>query len=107
LRPEVVADFFVPCGGRPDSINTSNVDKLFLPNGKCRFKYIVEGANLFISEPARRVLIDAGVIIFKDSSANKGGVTSSSFEVLAALSLNDAEFKEHMVVKGKEIPAFY
>ncbi len=29
----------------------------------------------------------------------KGGVTSSSLEVLAALSLTDEEFTEHMTVK--------
>ena len=39
---------------------------------------------------------------------NKGGVTSSSLEVLAALSFNDAEFIEHMCVdvNGK-VPSFY
>jgi glutamate dehydrogenase len=34
----------------------------------------------------------AGVVTFKDASANKGGVTSSSLEVLASLVLNDEEF---------------
>ncbi len=42
---------------------------------------------------------EAGVVIFKDASANKGGVTSSSLEVLAALSLSDAEFQKHMTVQ--------
>ena len=37
----------------------------------------------------RKKLEDSGVILFKDSSTNKGGVTSSSFEVQAALSLTD------------------
>lgn len=32
---------------------------------------------------------DSGVILFKDASANKGGVTSSSLEVMAAMALND------------------
>ena len=40
----------------------------------------------------------AGVIMFKDASANKGGVTSSSLEVLAALVLTDDEFRTHMAV---------
>ncbi len=41
----------------------------------------MEGANLFISEGARKKLADSGVILFKDASTNKGGVTSSSYEV--------------------------
>lgn len=89
LNPKVKADFFVPCGGRPESINLTNVKKLFDDDGKPRFKYIVEGANLFISEAARTVIEDAGTILFKDASTNKGGVTSSSMEVLAALCLDD------------------
>lgn len=77
---------------------------MFLPNGQPRFKYVVEGANLFISEGARNVLQSAGVILFKDASTNKGGVTSSSLEVLACLTLNDKEFKENMSVSGKNVP---
>lgn len=76
-------------------------------NGKPRFKYIVEGANLFITEAAREVLERAGVILFVDASANKGGVTSSSFEVLAALSMKDEQFIEHMTVVNGVIPKFY
>lgn len=53
LNQDVSGDFFVPCGGRPDSINTQNIGKMFKKNGQPRFKYIVEGANLFISEAAR------------------------------------------------------
>lgn len=37
LREDVQADFFVPCGGRPEAINISNVDSMFLANGKPRF----------------------------------------------------------------------
>jgi glutamate dehydrogenase len=62
---------------------------MFKADGTPRFKYIVEGANLFISEAARHTLEDRGVILFKDASTNKGGVTSSSLEVLASLCLND------------------
>lgn len=60
---------------------------MYHSNGVPKFKYIVEGANLFISEGARKKLIDSGVILFKDASTNKGGVTSSSYEVQAAISL--------------------
>lgn len=52
----------------------------------------MEGANLFISEGCRNQLIDAGVILFKDAATNKGGVTSSSLEVLAALSFDEEDF---------------
>lgn len=107
LNPLSTADVFVPCGGRPESVNLSNVSKLFHANGTPRFKYIVEGANLFITQDARIYLEKAGVIVFKDASANKGGVTSSSFEVLAALSLNDQEFHSHMQVKPGNVPPFY
>ena len=97
----------MPCGGRPESVNLSNVAKLLHQNSAPRFKYIVEGANLLITQDARIYLEKAGVIVFKDASANKGGVTSSSFEVLAALSLNDQEFHTHMQVKPNKVPDFY
>ena len=44
-------------------------------------RYVVEGANLFITDSARDIMQDAGVILFKDASTNKGGVTCSSLEV--------------------------
>jgi glutamate dehydrogenase len=105
-------DLFVPCGGRPDSVDATNVNSMFLrtPEGKRgepKFRYIVEGANLFFTQEARITLEKAGVVLFKDASANKGGVTSSSFEVLAALSFNDEEFEKHMQVKEDSTPKFY
>lgn len=65
---------------------------------KPRFAFIVEGANLFFTQDARLKIEAAGIPVFKDSSANKGGVTSSSMEVLAAMALNDEEFAAHMCV---------
>jgi glutamate dehydrogenase len=108
-NPLAQATVFVPCGGRPESVGLDNVYRLIQDtNGGPLFKYIVEGANLFITQEARLRLEKAGVVIFKDASANKGGVTSSSLEVLAALAFNDAEFEEHMCVKeGHPIPEFY
>lgn len=76
-------------------------------DGKPRFSYIVEGANLFFTQDARLRLEKAGAIIFKDASANKGGVTSSSLEVLAALSFTDDEFSRHMQVTEGLVPEFY
>ncbi|KAK0548231.1 NAD-dependent glutamate dehydrogenase [Tilletia horrida] len=102
------ADLFVPCGGRPEAINVSNVNKLFNKEGKCNFKALVEGANLFCSKQARLELEKRGVILFPDASTNKGGVTSSSLEVLAGLSLTDEQWAEHMMLKEDGKPsAFY
>jgi len=39
------AQCFVPCGGRPEAIDISNVGSLII-DGKCKIPYIVEGANL-------------------------------------------------------------
>ena len=108
LNPIVKADYFVPCGGRPESVNMTNIEKMFSEDGKCRFPYIIEGANLFITDPARQVLEDRGCVLFKDASTNKGGVTSSSLEVLAGLSFSDKEFTEHMAADDDgRFPAFY
>ncbi|KAJ5605851.1 Glutamate dehydrogenase NAD-dependent [Penicillium lagena] len=107
LRHHERFDVFVPCGGRPESIDLSTVGKL-IEDGKCIVPYIVEGANLFITQDAKLRLEKAGCILFKDASANKGGVTSSSLEVLASLSFNDPEFVEHMCIREDgTVPAFY
>jgi len=71
------------------------------------FVFIVEGANLFFTEEARLFLEKHGVIIFKDASANKGGVTSSSLEVLSALAMTDKQFEEHMCYRNNKEPPFY
>ncbi|KAF9571767.1 NAD-dependent glutamate dehydrogenase [Mortierella alpina] len=107
LNPMVGCEVFVPCGGRPESVDLQNVGRLLDSDNHPRFKYIVEGANLFFTQEARLRLERAGAVVFKDASANKGGVTSSSLEVLAALSFNDEEFAEHMQVTKDHIPAFY
>jgi glutamate dehydrogenase len=80
LRTDVKYDLMVPCGGRPEAIDLGNVGYL-IKNGTSTIPYIVEGANLFITQDAKLRLENAGAILFKDASANKGGVTSSSMEV--------------------------
>jgi glutamate dehydrogenase len=106
LRPDDF-DVFVPCGGRPESINLTNVSNLIV-EGKSRIPYIVEGANLFLTQDSKLRLETAGCILFKDASANKGGVTSSSLEVLASLSFDDKGFEENMCVKADgNPPPFY
>ena len=54
----------------------------------------MEGANLFITEPARQRLSAHGVTIVKDSSANKCGVICSSLEIIASMVLTEVEFEE-------------
>ena len=100
------ADIFVPCGGRPETINVNEV-QVMCPNGTSPYKYIVEGANLFITRTARVDLEKRGVILYPDASANKGGVTSSSLEVLVGLSLTDKEYMEWMCYKNGEPTPFY
>eukprot|EP01091_Cochliopodium_minus_P001852 TRINITY_DN1181_c0_g1_i1.p1 TRINITY_DN1181_c0_g1~~TRINITY_DN1181_c0_g1_i1.p1 ORF type:complete len:1199 (-),score=411.69 TRINITY_DN1181_c0_g1_i1:74-3670(-) len=108
LLPYSSADLFVPCGGRPGAVNLNNVHRLLNEDGTPRFKFIVEGANLFFTQDARQVLEKAGVVLYKDASANKGGVTSSSLEVLAALSMKEEEFAKHMMVSDINNPSpFY
>ncbi|KAF2747200.1 NAD-specific glutamate dehydrogenase [Sporormia fimetaria CBS 119925] len=107
LRGGGLCDVFVPCGGRPESIDLTSVNKLIV-DGKSTIPYLVEGANLFITQDAKLRLEKAGCILYKDASANKGGVTSSSLEVLASLSFDDAGFIEHMCIgEDGTVPAFY
>jgi glutamate dehydrogenase len=103
LRSNNEVDSFVPCGGRPESIDLVSANKL-IKNGKCIIPYIVEGANLFITQDAKLRLEQAGCILYKDASANKGGVTSSSLEVLASLSFDDQGFVENMCVGEDGLP---
>ena len=106
-RPGQNYDLFVPCGGRPESIDLTTAAKLII-DGKCTIPYIVEGANLFITQDAKIRLEKAGCILYKDASANKGGVTSSSLEVLASLSFDDRGFIDNMCVgHDGTVPPFY
>lgn len=81
---------FIPCGGLKDTINQSNV-KLFHALF-AELEYIVEGANVFFDDPARRfIATSTSIKHIKDSTANKGGVYSSSIaEILTAFLLQDA-----------------
>ncbi|MCG8531209.1 MAG: hypothetical protein MI749_11145, partial [Desulfovibrionales bacterium] len=85
---------FIPCGGFKDTINQSNV-AAFVDLFK-ELRFIVEGANVFFADAARRYIAgETKILQIKDSSANKGGVFSSSVaEVLTAfLFENDYEAK--------------
>lgn len=85
-------DIFVPCGGRPRTLNLGNYQDFLDETGKPTSKAIAEGANLYLTQEARRQLEKLGVLIIKDSSCNKGGVICSSFEVLSGLVLSQKEF---------------
>jgi glutamate dehydrogenase len=97
------ADIFIPGGGRPRTLGDANYQDFIDKAGKPTAKAIVEGANLYLTPWARRSLEKLGVLIIKDSSANKGGVICSSFEVLCGLVLSEEEFIEEKPVLMPEI----
>ncbi len=88
----VPADLFIPAGGRPETVDASTWERFFLPDGTPSARVIIEGANSFITPEARINLQKRGVLIMRDASANKCGVISSSFEIIANLLLSEAEF---------------
>lgn len=75
---------FIPCGGFKDTVNHANV-RAFTGLFK-ELRFIVEGANVYFDDAARRYIAGSTEIRqIKDSSANKGGVFSSAVaEVLTA-----------------------
>ncbi|BEH10454.1 MULTISPECIES: NAD-glutamate dehydrogenase domain-containing protein [Geobacter] len=91
----VPADLFIPAGGRPETIDKDNWDQFLLPDGTPSARAIVEGANSFITPAARVELQKKGIIVMRDASANKCGVISSSYEIIANLLLTEKEFMEH------------
>jgi glutamate dehydrogenase len=110
LYATVQADIFIPAGGRPYTVNDKNWSGMLAADGKPTMKAIVEGANIFFTGPARKALQEAGVVIVKDSTANKCGVICSSYEIIASLVLSQQEFlaiKEVYVNQVIEILHFY
>ena len=94
------ADVFIPAGGRPRTLNEGNIQEFLDKEGIPTAKAIVEGANLYLTPGARKLLEKLGVLIIKDSSSNKGGVICSSYEILSNLCLTEEEFleqKAHLV----------
>ncbi|HUT70960.1 MAG TPA: NAD-glutamate dehydrogenase domain-containing protein [Desulfatiglandales bacterium] len=96
-------DVFVPCGGRPETIHTGNWERLFDKHGCPTTRVIVEGANSFISPEARENIQKRGIIIIKDSSANKCGVICSSYEIIGGLLMTDREFLQNKEVYVKDV----
>ncbi|MHC4991192.1 MAG: NAD-glutamate dehydrogenase domain-containing protein [Planctomycetota bacterium] len=98
LHNRLVADAFIPAGGRPSAIHSGNWQEFLRPDGTGSSRLVVEGANLFITPEARMRLSESGVLIVKDSSANKCGVICSSFEIIASMLLSEEEF---LVIKDE------
>jgi len=97
---DVPTDLFIPAGGRPETVDEGNYQRFFAADGSPTTRAIVEGANSFISPVARIKLQKGGVIVMRDCSANKCGVISSSYEIIANLLMSDEEFltaKQHYV----------
>lgn len=97
------ADIFIPAGGRPRTLNETNIKDFLDETGKPTSHGIIEGANLYLTPKARRALEKLGVLIIKDSSANKTGVICSSFEVLCGLAIDDETFIANKDTLVKEI----
>jgi glutamate dehydrogenase len=92
LHNRVVADAFVPCGGRPNAIHGKNWKDYLRSDGTPSSRVIVEGANLFLTPEARARLSEKGAMILKDSSANKCGVITSSYEIISNMLITEEEF---------------
>jgi glutamate dehydrogenase len=91
----VPADLFIPAGGRPETVDERNWRRFFPKEGGPTVRLIVEGANSFLTPEARLALQEKGVVILRDASANKCGVISSSYEIIANLLLSEKEFFAH------------
>jgi glutamate dehydrogenase len=91
---DVKADLFIPAGGRPETIDAQNWHSFLDENGVPSSGVIIEGANSYITPEARVQLQKSGVVLMRDASANKCGVISSSYEIIANLLLSEHEFME-------------
>jgi glutamate dehydrogenase len=101
----VEADLFIPGGGRPETIDGRNWEQFLLPDGRPSSRAIVEGANSYITPEARVQLQRKGVLLLRDASANKCGVISSSYEIIANLLLTEEEFLAHKQRYVKDVLA--
>ncbi|ACN16899.1 GdhA3 [Desulforapulum autotrophicum HRM2] len=93
---EASIEAFIPCGGFKDTINHDNVNN-FLAVFK-EIKFIVEGANVFFDDASRRhIATSTAIKHIKDTTANKGGVFSSSVaEVLTGFLLGE-DYEEKLL----------
>ncbi|MBP2673883.1 MAG: glutamate dehydrogenase [Deltaproteobacteria bacterium] len=91
----VPADLFLPAGGRPETMDGTNWMRFLGGDGSPSARVIVEGANSFFTPEARTRLQEKGAVILRDASANKCGVISSSYEIIANLLMTEREFLAH------------
>ena len=91
----VKTDLFIPAGGRPETIDGQNWRSFMDGDGVPSSGVIIEGANSYITPEARIQLQSSGVVLMRDASANKCGVISSSYEIIANLLLSEREFMDH------------
>ncbi len=92
LYATVEAEVFIPAGGRPYTVKDKNWHRFMKADGVPSAKAIIEGANIFFTNLAREKLVEQGVLVIKDSSANKCGVICSSYEIIACMTLSPDEF---------------
>jgi glutamate dehydrogenase len=87
---------FIPCGGFKDTVNQRNV-RQFVDNFQ-ELKFIVEGANVFFDDVARRyIATSTDIMQVKDSTANKGGVFSSSIAEVLTGFLFQEKYEEELL----------
>ena len=103
LTFSVPTDLFLPCGGRPETINGENWRKLFAGDETPLVRVISEGANSYLTPEAREEIQRRGVIVLRDASANKCGVISSSYEIMANLLMSEKEFIRHKDAYVKDV----
>ena len=96
-------DLFLPCGGRPETVDDRNWSWMFDRQGVPSAPLIVEGANSFLTPKARVELQKKGVTILRDATANKCGVIASSYEIIANLLMTDREFELHKEQYVKDV----
>jgi len=105
------ADCLVLCEARTTPVNQSSyeLEGSFSQEGKPKISIVVEASNMAYTEDMRNELERKGVILYKDSSTNKGAMLASSREVLAALAFTNAEYEANMVWKSgaQRPPEFY
>jgi len=101
----VEADLFIPAGGRPETIDGQNWEQFLDERKNPTSRVIVEGANSYITPEARVQLQKHGTVVMRDASANKCGVISSSYEIIANLLLSEREFLEHKEEYVKDVLA--
>ncbi len=97
------ADVFLPCGGRPGTLSKQNMHECWSEERGLSSRIMIEGANLYPTAEAREFLEKKGMWIIKDSSANKGGVMSSSLEILGNMVLGPDLFEQERNVYISEV----